>query len=184
MTIRTLRTSPRFVSVVPAIFVLTLSLFRPAMTAAAENRPAPSVSFRLLDGARLDLRSLCRRGPVLIDFWATWCKPCLQSLPEVRQLDEKFGPRGLTVIGVSIDGPRNFARVRPFITKLRLGYPVALDEDGSLQRDFKITAIPTAVLIDTAGVIQWVRSGYRPGEGSELAARIEALLGPPAEKTE
>ncbi|MDZ4803281.1 MAG: hypothetical protein SGI90_00280, partial [Candidatus Eisenbacteria bacterium] len=62
MTIRTLRTSPRFVSVVPAIFVLTLSLFRPAMTAAAENRPAPSVSFRLLDGARLDLRSLCRRG--------------------------------------------------------------------------------------------------------------------------
>lgn len=181
MTIRSLL---KGVLVVPVILALSPSTFRPVSAMAAEIRPAPAVSFRFLDGSRVNLKDLCRQGPVLIDFWATWCKPCLQSLPEVRQLDETYGPRGLTVIGVSIDGPRNFARVRPFVTKLKLEYPVALDEDGSLQRDFLVTAVPTTVLVDTTGTIQWVQSGYRPGEGSELVARIEGLLGPPADKGE
>jgi len=139
---------------------------------------APAVRFRLtaLDGTKLDLEELRHRGPVLIDFWATWCKPCLASIPEIEALHRRYGPRGLTVIGVSVDGPRNYAKVRPFVARLGITYPVVLDPDGRMQADYQVRAMPTSVLVDTAGAIARVMQGYRPGEDAMLAAAIEKLL--------
>src|SRR5205085_11886664 len=93
------------------------------------------------------------KGPVLLDFWATWCKPCLAAIPELQKLSAELGPRGLTVIGVSTDGPNNFAKVRPFAKKLGIGYPVAIDEDGTLAQKYLVRAMPTTVLIDASGAV-------------------------------
>ena len=148
------------------------------LTAPPSSSAAPATRFRVtgLDGTRLELDQLRRRGPVLIDFWATWCKPCLSSIPELQALHERFGPRGLTVLGVSVDGPRNYAKVRPFVARLGITYPVTLDSDGRLQADYQVRAMPTTVLVDTAGMIVHMTQGYRPGEGEALAAAIAQLL--------
>ena len=143
---------------------------------AAEKAAAPRFKVRSVTGKTLDLEVLRRSGPVLIDFWATWCKPCLASLPELEALHRKHGPQGLTVLGVSIDGPRNYSKVRPFATRIGLTYPLVLDHDGELQQKYQVRAIPTSVLVDRSGAIVLVQQGYRPGEMAELEAAVGALL--------
>jgi peroxiredoxin len=141
---------------------------------------APHFSVSDVEGRPLDLAELLHHGPVLLDFWATWCAPCVQSLPELEAWHRRYGPLGLTVVGVSVDGPRNFARVRPFVASRGLTYPIVLDRDGRLQQSYQVLAVPTAILIDTTGAIVQVRVAYRPGEGAKLEDGIRALL--PAEK--
>lgn len=187
---RAVRTPQAVAALILAAFAWASAATRPAHAAAAvatssnaaeDERPlAPPFTLRTLDGARLDLATLLERGPVVLDFWATWCKPCVASLPEVDALSRTYGPRGLTVVGVSIDGPRNGSRVRPFVSRLKLGYVIGLDEDGSLQQDYRVTAVPTAVLVDRDGRIVLRRQGYLPGEGARLREAIEALLPAPA----
>jgi cytochrome c biogenesis protein CcmG, thiol:disulfide interchange protein DsbE len=161
--------------------ITAAALLLGATTAPAQipgNRPlAPRFVVEGLDGATLELETLRRRGPVLIDFWATWCKPCLAAIPEIQAIHEALEARGVTVLGVSVDGPRNFAKVRPFVKRLGIEYPVAIDQDGALQQKFQVRAMPTTVLVDTSGAIVHVAQGFRPGEGALLRARIEALLG-------
>ena len=158
-------------ALVAALLVSLLAV--PPLPAA----PAPRFRVTALDGTKLDLDVLRRRGPVLIDFWATWCKPCISAIPEIEALHHRYAPRGLTVVGISVDGPRNYAKVRPFVARLGITYPVVLDPDGRLQADYQIRAMPTSVLIDTAGAVARVMQGYRPGEEAVLAAAIERLLG-------
>ncbi len=138
--------------------------------------PAPRFKVKDLSGRTLDLEVLRRGGPVLLDFWATWCKPCHAALPELEAWHEKYGPLGLTVIGVSVDGPRNYSKVRPFVSRMGITYSVVVDQDGRIQQLYQAIALPTAVLIDRDGTIAAVRVGYRPGESGQLEEKIRALL--------
>lgn len=163
-----------------ALAALAAAILPPARIEGAIAAPrrmvAPGFHVRSVEGAWLDLAELLRRGPVLIDFWATWCKPCLAAMPELEMLHERYGPRGLAVIGISIDGPRNVAKVRPFANRLGLKFPIAVDLDGSLEESYQVRAAPTTFLIARDGSVVAVRQGYRPGETAKLAATIESLL--------
>jgi peroxiredoxin len=156
-----------------------LATLAPATVSAPPER-ARTFTVKSLEGRTLKLDDLLAQGPVLLDFWATWCKPCVKALPEIQDMHERFAPRGLTIIGISADGPRNFSKVRPFAARMGVTYPMALDRTGDLQKAFRVTGLPTTVLIDTSGVIVSVRQGYRPGEGKELEGLIEPLLPPPS----
>ena len=140
------------------------------------SRAAPGFHAQTLDGRRLDLATLTRKGPVLLDFWATWCEPCVASLPELEAIQRRYAARGLTVIGISADGPRNFSKVRPFVTRYDLTFPIVLDEDGSLQERYQVRAMPTTILIDGAGRIVTARTGYRPGANDEIESAIRSLV--------
>jgi peroxiredoxin len=145
---------------------------------AGNRAMAPNFKVRTLEGQKLELSELRTHGPVLVDFWATWCKPCVASLPEIEDLHRRYSGRGLRVIGVSIDGPRNFAKVRPFVSRTGLTYPIVLDEKGDLQESFRVVAVPTSFLIGRDGTITRVQQGYRPGEITALGEAIEAQIGP------
>jgi peroxiredoxin len=143
---------------------------------AGNRSVAPGFKLRTIGGEIVELGTLRSRGPVLLDFWATWCKPCLASLPEIEALHRRLSARGVTVVGVSIDGPRNFVKVRPFASRLGLSYPIVLDEDGRMQQSYRVVAVPTSFVIDRAGTIRKVHQGYRPGDTAALEAAIEELL--------
>ena len=149
-----------------------------AETPRIERAPAAPFRARALTGESLDLAALRARGPVVLDFWATWCQPCTQSLPEMEGVYRRLKDRGVTVIGVSVDGPRNQARVRPFASKLGLSFPILFDGSGSLQRDYQVRAIPTTVVIDSSGAIVYTGEGWFPGETRKVEAILESLLAP------
>jgi peroxiredoxin len=171
-----LRTAARRALAFVAWLALASAQVQAAPTGLLSTPTAPRFTVHDVEGRTLDLAGLLRHGPVLLDFWATWCAPCVQSLPELEAWHRRYGPLGLTVVGVSVDGPRNFARVRPFVASRGLTYPIVLDRDGRLQQSYQVLAVPTAILIDTTGAIVQVRVAYRPGEGAKLEDGIRALL--------
>lgn len=140
------------------------------------DKPHGGLALRALDGTRLNVGERLAEGPVLLDFWATWCRPCERSLPATQKMHAALRAQGLTVIGVSVDGPRNWARVRPFAARLGLTFPIVVDEDGSLQRRFQVSAVPTTVLLAPDGRVARVHAGWVPGEDDSLTAAVTALL--------
>lgn len=119
-----------------------------AFTDPPEARPAPTLRFRALDGSQVDLASLKGRV-VLVDFWATWCRPCLSALPGLAALQRELGPAGLTVIGPSID--EDPAKIRKAVGGSS-AYPVGLVGAAEWNR-WGVRALPALFLIDREGMI-------------------------------
>lgn len=129
-----------------------------------------------LDGESVSLASYLERGPVILDFWATWCKPCLQAMPELQQLYEDLSPRGLQVVGINEDGPRNASKVKPYLKTHGYSFPVLLDLNREAQRQLQALALPTTLVLDRQGVVLHSSFGYRPGEYDKLRALLEPYL--------
>jgi thiol-disulfide isomerase/thioredoxin len=112
--------------------------------------PAPSVGFAALEGDKVTLADF-RGKVVLVNFWATWCAPCVREMPDLESLHLKFAEEGFAVLAVSED--RGAAPVvEPFLGELGLRHlPVFLDPKGSLARAFEVPGLPTSYLIDRRG---------------------------------
>lgn len=140
------------------VALLTIGgVFVAAMLSPSARR-TPTVEFTLINGAKLAVNELQGR-PVLINFWATSCKPCIEEIPELTQLYVELRPRGLQIIGVAMpyDPP---ARVLEFSKRYGIPYPVALDIDGRTISAFgDVAAVPTTLLIAPDGRILLRRTG-------------------------
>jgi thiol-disulfide isomerase/thioredoxin len=152
-------------------FILGLQ-YCPAMA-----RPAPDFTLPVVtaegrpSGDRMRLAD--QHGKVvLVDFWATWCRPCQMSTPILVRLADRYRARGLVMIGVNVDEGEG-EMIGPFMRHFHVTYPIVHD-DGSAQSAYSIRALPTAVLIDRQGRIRNVHTGL--AEESDLAGLIERLL--------
>jgi peroxiredoxin len=134
--------------------------------------PAPAFSAATPSGAPIALADF-QGKVILVDFWATWCPPCVASMPALERLHKGLGPRGLVVFGVNQEAGEE-DMVQDFIRRRNLTFPMAID-DGSIARTWGVFTYPTSFLLDREGV---VRSTYR-GAASESRLRrdIEAVLG-------
>lgn len=119
-------------------------------------RPAPNFSVTGLNGETVALESY-RGKIVLLDFWATWCKPCVHTMPSLQKLHDQFSTSNFSVLGVSID-EQGEKKVRAFVKKHRLTYPIFLDaKTNPAWETYKVKVIPAMFLIDASGQIvqQW-----------------------------
>jgi peroxiredoxin len=167
-----------------AVRVLVAALIVGAGVEWAESatpQRAPSFHVRTLDGRALDSQKLLVKGPVVLDFWATWCRPCERSLPALQELHARYSAQGVTVLAVSIDGPRNWTRVRPFVTSHGLTLPVVIDEDGSLAKRYRVASVPSTIVIAPDGRVVRFHSGYVPGDEQALEAAVREALGQAAD---
>lgn len=112
---------------------------------------APGFSLTDITGRRLDLASY-RGKVVLLDFWATWCGPCRQEIPRFVQMQEEYGPRGLQIVGISLDDSAE--PVRRFYRELKMNYPVALGDAALAEKYGGVLGLPTAFLIGRDGRIR------------------------------
>ncbi len=133
--------------------------------------PAPEFEGTTVDGRHMRLSSL-RGQVVLIDFWATWCLPCVQAMPHLEGLHRKFGPEGLFVLGINQEGGQEES-VRAFLKEQDIRFP-SIAESGGIAQAYGVQALPTSFLIDTHGI---VRGRYRGSDSLEhIRQDVEAAL--------
>lgn len=111
-----------------------------------------------------------RGHPLVIDFWATWCGPCVRALPELGELSKRYAPRGVSVVGVSTEAPNV---LREAIDRLGITHPILVDKQESVFRSYSVMALPTLVLVDREGVVRAVEVG---GNIDAIEAKLRELL--------
>jgi thiol-disulfide isomerase/thioredoxin len=158
---------------------LSAPLFAP-LSARAEGAlapwtGAPSLPIDLLrpDGAPLTLTDL-RGKVVLVNFWATWCAPCVAEMPSLQRLRDMLGADGFEVLGVNLrEGP---ARIDAFTQQTGVRFPIVRDTDGAVARAWGARIFPSSYVIDRTGRVRYVLAGEADWTSPALVATIRALL--------
>ena len=116
-------------------------------------------TLKSLNGEEVSLDGLLKTNKaVLLNFWATWCPPCREEIPDLIKLQETYRNRSFTILGVDIG--ESAAKVSSFADKAGINYPVVLDRDNRVAESYKIVGIPTSILIDSDGKILGVYHGF------------------------
>ena len=137
----------------------------------------PDFELDTLTGESVRLGEHLGKHVVLLDFWATFCEPCLKSMPHLDALYRKYRSEGLVVLGISIDGPDSIAQVRAEVKKLGLTFPVLLDQETRVVGLYNPrTSAPFSVLIGRDGKILVKREGYTTGDGAAVEADVRSAL--------
>lgn len=120
---------------------------------STDPEPAPDLTLTTMDGETLELAN--RPGEVLlVNFWATWCAPCRKEIPDLVDLQNELGGRGLTVVGIALD-EEGEAVVRPFTEEYGVNYPIVLDTTTTVSQAFgDVMGLPTTFVIGPEGQIQ------------------------------
>ena len=138
-----------------------------------EGRPLPAGRVPLLAGGELDLASL-RGRVVLLDFWATGCDPFRESPPFYQGLHGELGPRGLTVRAISVDETRDAPS--GYLADKGFGFTVGWGPEGRWPERLGVKTMPTAYVVDRAGVVRRVHESFRRADRPEIRGLIESLL--------
>jgi len=156
------------------LYILFLFIF--ALTSSAADNEVPNIKSENLNNQKVELYELLERGPVVLDFWATWCKPCLKAFPKLNELHKKYADKGLTVLGVNEDGNRNQSKIKPFAKSLGIKFESIIDENNEIMRKFQVNNLPATVLISPDGKIISKSFGYSPDKFKKLEGQIIQLL--------
>jgi thiol-disulfide isomerase/thioredoxin len=137
----------------------------------ALDHPAPGFTLPDLSGTNVSLADF-KGKVVLLDFWATWCGPCRQTMPLLEKLQQDV-PRDLVLLAINLQDTRE--DVQHFVAARQIKSRVLLDSEGEVGRAYQSESIPMQVVIDREGVVRYVKYGYSPQMGSELRREIERL---------
>jgi peroxiredoxin len=144
-----------------------------AGAAVAPTAMAPDFTLHTLSGPNLRLQE--QRGRVvMVNFWATWCSPCRQEMPQLNRLYEKYRASGFVLLGVNVDEDTRHAA--DVATKLGLKFPVLLDTDKAVSRAYDLNTMPSTVLIDRDGRVRYLHRGYLVGDEELYDKQIRDLL--------
>jgi len=146
---------------------------QPAQAILQKGDKAPPIKMVTTSGQPITLNNY--KGYVLVmDFFATWCIPCKESIPHLNSLNRKYGKQGLQILGVSVD-EGNDREVKGFVTERKISYPVAIaDED--LQTEYGLRSIPTVYVINKKGMVADKFQGYSDQTAKAMEETIKRLL--------
>ena len=159
-----------------AAFAAAAALLLPAVPAAATDvgQAAPAFTLPAAKGDPVALDKL--RGKVVyVDFWASWCGPCRRSFPWMNEMQQKYGGKGFTIVGVNVDKKRSDAD--KFLVQNPADFTVVFDEAGTTPAAYAVKGMPSSYLIDGKGNVVYVERGFLDEHKAELEQRIAALVG-------
>ncbi|MEX0618890.1 MAG: TlpA disulfide reductase family protein [Pseudohongiellaceae bacterium] len=155
-----------------------ISLLLPVSSALAveEGEQAPDFTLPSIhsDGEAITL-SKFRGKVVYVDFWASWCAPCLRSLPLYNELYSRYQEAGLEIIAVNIDNPIEDGQ--DFLIDTPLDFRIPSDIEGETPELYRVIGMPTSYLVDAEGTVRMVHVGFRDGDVEKIEAEIRDLLG-------
>ena len=154
------------------------SIFISATLALAQEKSLPNIDVKTLQGKTINIQDLENDGnPMVISFWATWCKPCKKELNTIAEVyDDWQEETGVKLIAISIDDTRSMSKVAPYVNSSDWDYEVYLDSNSDLKRAMGVSTVPHTFLINGEGKIVWNHKGYIDGDEEELYEQIQHLV--------
>ncbi|MFQ6612923.1 MAG: TlpA family protein disulfide reductase [Fidelibacterota bacterium] len=136
----------------------------------------PDLKLKLINGKQIQLSKVLKHGPVLIDFWATWCAPCKKEMVYLNKFQRTYGDSGFTVISINQDSQKSLSKVRSYIRSKAYTFQVAIDPNQQVAKILNAVVLPTTILIGSDRNIIWQHQGYLPGDEIKLEHQIRASL--------
>ena len=158
--------------------IITLLFFIITTTIYSQNKLLPSVAVKTINGKSININSIENNEmPIVINFWATWCKPCKKELNNIAEVyDEWQDETGVKIIAISIDDTRSMSKVAPYVNSVGWEYEVYLDPNGDLKRAMGVSTVPHTFLLNSKKEIVWQHRGYVDGDEDELFDEIQNLV--------
>jgi thiol-disulfide isomerase/thioredoxin len=150
--------------------ILALCAALPA-AAVEPGRTAPQIDAPRLGGSDNLALSDFRGKVVYIDFWASWCGPCLNALPALEKLRAEFPSADFQILAVNLD--KKPKKALKLVEKFNIGYPSVSDPAGSLPASYGLETMPTSYLIDRNGIVRYVHEGFRSGDIDRIRHEIK-----------
>jgi len=140
---------------------------------AGDNKPLPALKLQDLNGKTIPADQF-KGNIIVLDFWATWCVPCIAEIPALNQLQEKYGDKGVQVVGVAL-ASGEAAEVKPFVGKNKIKYTIVMGDDDQVY-DLNVVGFPTTYLVtrDMKVFRKYIGAGAK--KAAELEADIKTLL--------
>ena len=157
---------------------LLLTILALALSQVPAFAQLPAVTLKTMDGTELRTDTLNNGGkPFIIDFFATWCKPCNRELDAISEVYEEWQEEtGVKIFAVSIDQAQNINKVKPLVSNHGWEYDVLLDPNGDFKRALGCQMIPDTMIVDGKGNIVYKHNGYTDGAETELIEKVRQLL--------
>ena len=162
--------------IVAGLAVAFAILLTPSVEAKDGRSQIQNFKVKDLNGKKVELNKL-KGKVVLINFWATWCAPCLQEMPHLDRMYKKYKKKGFVVLSVATDGPETASRIRTVVKRKRWSMPVVHDKSGSIVAQLNPRATnPFTVFIDKKGQLVHSHEGYSSGDEKGYEKLVKKLL--------
>ncbi len=155
-----------------AVFLL-ISLTATNLSATAISGEAPNFTLKSNSGKNIKLSEL-RGQVVLINFWASWCGPCRQEMPELNKLYSKYKKLGFTILGVNVEEDNTDAL--KIIKNDKISFPILFDSENKVSRLYNVTGMPTTVLVARDGTMRYLHRAYKPGDINKYKKWVKELI--------
>tara|TARA_Y100001968_G_C19435544_1_gene759439 strand:+ start:894 stop:1388 length:495 start_codon:yes stop_codon:yes gene_type:complete len=157
-----------------SLFILITFLFN----TQAQKKTLPEINVKTLKGKSFNIQSIENDGnPIVINFWATWCKPCKKELNNISELyDDWQDETGVKIIAVSVDDARSMSKVGPYVNSSGWEYEIYLDPNKDLFRSLGGSSMPHTFLLNSKKEIVWEHRGYIDGDEDKLLDAIRDLI--------
>ena len=166
--------------------VLALALLVPTSSGAlfgASDKPevgsdAPRFTAPLLNGGDFDLGPLIGQKAIMLDFWSIYCVSCVQEMPKLVDIHNRYKDAGLETVGVDLDS-FGTKRVVKFVKGLdfEVSYPIVVDKRREVAAKYGVSVLPTTIIIDKTGKVIYYHVGYAPGDEAEIEEKVKEALG-------
>lgn len=155
------------------IMITTLALAPVAASSSDSAKAAPRFTVDNIYGGQISLESF--KGKVVyVDFWASWCGPCLKSFPFMEEMQQKYADDGFAVIAINMDQDRENAHA--FLDEHPVTFPIGLDAAGDVAKEFGVFVMPSSFIIDRDGLIHYRHTGFKSRDIRKITSLVEDLL--------
>lgn len=158
------------------LFILLIFILNTELS-FGQTRKLPNINVKTLNGKKFNISKLQNgQNPIVISFWATWCKPCKKELNNIAEIYEEWQDEtGVKIVAISIDDSRSKSKVAPYVNSSDWEYEVYLDQNGDLKRAMGVSTVPHTFLLNKNKEIVWQHKGYVDGDENKLFKEIKKL---------
>lgn len=160
------------------IVLVSISIISFSQDEAKSYGTVPAITVKTLDGESFDMSEISNDGkPIIITFWATWCKPCIKEHDAINEVYEEWiDETGVKIYAVSIDNARSSRGVLPLVNGKNWEFEILLDENGDFKRAMNVNVPPHTFIVNGEGEIVWQHVGYLEGDEIEYIEIVEKLI--------